>query len=273
MSDVLTAFQAEVRRGDAALDLGRAALLIAAGEYHNLPLDMYLELLDRLAQTVAARLPEDAEPRDVAHGIARHLFHEMEFRGNQDEYYDPRNSYLSDVLIRRRGIPISLSVTFLEVGRRLGLEASGVNFPQHFLVKYHDGGGHEWFIDPFNRGEEFAGEDLRGALSRRGTVPQDSIDYYLSAATRRQVLTRMLTNLKMIYHRAEDWERALRVQEYLLAISPWSFADIRDRGLLRARLGDRGGALADLDTYLQYATTETDIEEMRRVRADIAGDS
>lgn len=264
MREALAVFEAEVRRADEQVNLGRAALLIAQSEYPELPLGTYLELLDELAAGAAARLPAEPEPREVAQAVSRHLFHEMEFRGNSDDYYDPRNSYLNDVLLRRRGIPISLSVLYLEVARRLGLRAAGVSFPQHFLVKFDDQ-GQEWFVDPFHQGEEFAGPDLRQAILGRGNIPEESLDYYLSAATRRQMLTRMLVNLKAVYSSRQDWVRALRVQEYLLAISPWSFEEIRDRGVLRARTGNAQGALADLETYLQYAGDAADAESVRRM--------
>jgi regulator of sirC expression with transglutaminase-like and TPR domain len=260
MSDTLQAFAVEVRRSDAALDLGHAALLIAAGEYPRLSLETAAALLDEIASSIAAQITPGMSQRERAHIIRRRLFYDLDFRGNQEEYYDPRNSYLNDVLIRRKGIPISLAAVYLEIGRRVGLEAAGVSYPVHFLVKYHDD-GQEWIVDPFHKGEELPGDHIRSGLGARGWPPEQ-IDYMLSGVTRRQILTRMLLNLKQIYARSEDHSRALRIQDYLLAINPWSFEDIRDRGILRARIDDTEGAIADLETYLNHAGPADDIAQI-----------
>jgi regulator of sirC expression with transglutaminase-like and TPR domain len=260
----LEAFAAEVRRADTDLDLGRAALLIAAGEYPDLSIDTCVALLDEIAAGVATMLPSDPSPRDVAHAVRRRLFHDLEFHGNDQDYSDPRNSYLNDVLLRRTGIPISLSTVFLEVARRVGLDAAGVSYPRHFLVKYRDG-DREWILDPFHRGEELSGEELRAHLLTRRSTPEHVVDYYLSAVTRRQLLARMLNNLKIIYSQREDYPRALRIQEYVLAVNPWSFEEIRDRGILRERSGDRAGALADLETYLTHAGPAEDVPTIRQL--------
>lgn len=257
MSALLETFAGEVRRADTELNLGRAALLIAAGEYPDLSVQMCLDLLDEIAAGVAQALPPDPSPRAIAHAVRRRLFHDLDFHGNQTAYDDPRNSYLNEVLFRRTGIPISLATVFLEVARRVGLDAAGVSYPQHFLVKYHDD-GREWIVDVFHRGEEFSGDELRAHLMRRRSTPEHMVEYYLSAVTRRQLLTRMLNNLKILYTEGADHHRALRIQEYLLAINPWSFDEIRDRGLLRERAGDIAGAIIDLETYLTHAGTVDD---------------
>ena len=269
MTETLDVFAAEVRRPDAELDLGRAALLIAAGEYSELSIETAHALLEEIAAGIAAHVTPGMSPRERAFAIRRRLFVDLDFRGNEEEYYDPRNSYLNDVLIRRTGIPISLAAVFLEVARRVGLEAQGVSYPVHFLVKYHDE-GQEWIVDPFYRGGEVPGEHIRAGLEAKGWPPQQ-IDYMLSGVTRRQMLTRMLLNLKQIYVRADDHARALRTQEYLLAINPWSFEDIRDRGVLRARTGDTPGALADLETYLEHAGPAEDIAAVREMIERLRG--
>ncbi len=249
MEGALAAFTAEVRRPADEVRLDRAALLIAAGEYPGLDIEAFVALLDEIAGSVR---PAGSGARALAGAVRRRLFDDLGFRGNERDYYDPRNSYLNDVLLRRTGIPISLAAVFLEVARRVGLEAAGVGFPGHFLVKYQ-GGEEEWIVDPFHRGIELSGRDFRTHLMQRGAEREEAADYYLAAVTPRQMLIRMLANLKAIYIQREDIARALRIQEYLLAITPWSFPDIRDRGLLRARAGDTAGALADLETYLAYA--------------------
>jgi regulator of sirC expression with transglutaminase-like and TPR domain len=271
MSDALKAFAAEARRADADLDLARAALLIAAGEYPDLALDTCIALIDEIGARVRAALGHYADAREIAHAVRRTLFHDLEFRGNDEEYYDPRNSYLNDVLVRRRGIPISLAVIYLEVARRAGLEAHGVSYPRHFLVKYHDPGGREWLVDPFHGGEEFLVEHFRGQMVRGRGTPEQVVDYYLSAATRRQILGRMLLNLKLIYGQAGDDGRALRTQEYILALTPWAFEEMRDRGRLRARTGDVAGAVADLETYLAHAGAAEDVPAVRDLLARLRG--
>ena len=269
VSDTLQAFTAEVRRSDAELDLGYAALLIAAGEYPHLSVKIAHALLEEIAAGVAAGIAPGMSQRERARAVRRRLFYDLDFHGNESEYYDPRNSYLNDVLIRRKGIPISLSAVFLEVARRVGLEAAGVSYPVHFLVKYHDE-GQEWLVDPFRRGEEVPGEHIRAGLGARGWPPEQ-IDYILSGVTRRQMLTRMLLNLKHIYTNAEDHARALRIQEYLLAINPWSFDDIRDRGILRERAGDVAGAIEDLETYLDHAGPAQDAPAIRELLHRLRG--
>jgi regulator of sirC expression with transglutaminase-like and TPR domain len=269
MTDALQSFATEVRRSDADLDLGHAALLIAAGEYSELSIEAAHALLDEIAARVAMLVTPAMSPRERAQAISRRLFWELDFRGNEEDYYDPRNSYLNDVLIRRRGIPISLSAVFLEVARRVGLEAHGVSYPTHFLVKYeHE--GEEWILDPFNRGGEVPGVQIRAAMGARGWPP-DRIDYILSGVTRRQMLARMLLNLKQIYLHGEDHARALRIQEYLLALNPWSFEDIRDRGILRANTGDADGALTDLQTYLEHAGPAEDLAAVREMVERLRG--
>ena len=264
MNPVLEAFTAEVRRPDAELHLDRASLLIAKGEYSDLDIASWIARLDELAGGVSARIPPSARPRERAQAVRRHLFDDLGFHGNEAEYYDPRNSYLNDVLERRTGIPISLAAVFLEVARRVGLEATGVGYPRHFLVKYRDG-DQEWIVDPFHGGGEVPAREIRDHLVREGATAEHVADYYLAAVTRRQMLTRMLTNLKLIYTNREDWERALRVQEYLVALAPWSFADIRDRGALRGQAGDIPGALSDLETYLEHAHDAEDAPSVRRM--------
>jgi regulator of sirC expression with transglutaminase-like and TPR domain len=196
------------------------------------------------------------------------LFDEAGFRGNQDHYYDPRNSVLNEVLDRRLGIPISLSVLFLAVGRRVGLAVDGVGFPGHFMVKL-TAAGRELFIDPYRHGEILTAEECeerwnshaRGAFDRR----------WLEAAAPRQILGRMLHNLKRIYVEAGDDVRTLWVIDRLLLLAPGDLSERRDRGLVSARLGGTGAAVADLEAYLagnpgaQDATEVRDLlEQLRR---------
>ncbi len=262
-AEALAAFEAEVRRTDVGPRLDRAALLIAAGEYPALDIERSLAVLDALATGIAALLPPSPTAAQIAEGIRRGLFTALGFRGNTEHYYDPRNSYLNDVLERRVGLPITLSVVYLEVARRLGLDAAGVAYPRHFLVKYHDGAG-DWLVDPWHGGETVSMDRFRVRVREDGQVAENVADYHLAAVTTRQLLTRLLTNLKLVYLQQRDDPRALRILGYLLALSPWSFEDLRDRGALRARMGDLAGALADLEAYLAHAP-EADAAQVRRL--------
>lgn len=251
----LSAFEVEVRRTDVGPRLDRAALLIAAGEYPELEIERSLAVLDALAAGIRALLPSDPTPAQIAEGLRRGLFTALGFRGNTDHYYDPRNSYLNDVLERRLGLPITLSIVYLEVARRLDLDAAGVSYPRHFLVKYHDG-EQDWLVDPWHGGETVSMARFRERVRAQGGIAENVADYHLAAVTHRQILTRLLTNLKLVYLQQRNDACALRIQDYLLTLSPWSFEDLRDRGALRARAGDIRGALADLEAYLDHAPAE-----------------
>ncbi len=268
MEQHLERFRTEVRGSGDEPRLDYAALLIAAGEYPDLHTARYIADLDAMAEEVQQNTPAGATPRMLAGAIRRHLFEKLGFRGNQDDYYDPRNSYLNDVIERRTGIPISLAAVFLEVARRVGLDAAGVSYPRHFLVKYRDGAA-EWLVDAFLGGEEFSADEFRDRLVRGGGADEQTASYFLAGVTRRQILARMLLNLKMIYLEREDFPRALRVQEYTLALNPWSFTDIRDRGVLRGQTGDITGALTDLETYLAHAGPSDDTATVRRMVAGL----
>lgn len=258
-------FTAEVRRADGPR-LDHAALLIARGEYPDLDVAAALRQIDELAAPIAARLPLGAPPVERAAAVRGHLFEELGFHGAHDDYYDPRNSYLNDVLDRRTGLPIALSLLFIEVARRVGLEAKGVGYPRHFLVKYEDG-GEERLVDPFHGGEEFTASEVRQGVRQRAGAGDEALDYYLAAVTPRQLLTRVLTNLKLVYTSHSDDARALRTQEFLLALSPWSLPDVRDRGLFRARTGDTAGSLADLEAYLAHEGDAADAGQVRELVA------
>lgn len=270
MQRLLDEFAAEVRRSDEDLRLDRAALLIAAAEYPTLDIDTYLFRLEALAYVVRERAAGGGEPRRTVRTLNDHLFAEAGFHGNAEDYYDPRNSYLSDVLDRRTGIPISLSALWLVTAWRLGLEAAGVGFPRHFLVRYRNSDG-EWLVDPYGGGHELPASEFRQRAAQQSGAQEQMLDYLLAAVTRRQILSRMLANLKSIYLGREDTARALRIQEFVVALTPWSFADIRDRGVLRGRAGDVDGAIHDLETYLEHAHSEGDVpvvhELLDRLRA------
>ena len=254
---------------DSRIDLAAAALLIAAEEYPQLPLAPYLRRLDLLADRVGDRLSGETAPTLVLQELCRVLFQEEGFRGNADAYYDPRNSFLNDVLDRRLGIPITLGIVMLEVGWRVGLPLSGINFPGHFLVRY-DGDVARLLIDPFDRGRvrwEDQGQEL---LDRVYGGMVRMRDEFLRPASRADILARVLTNLKGIYLNARDDARALSAVDRILLFRPGAAVELRDRGLLLARTGRTDEAVAELQRYLGNAPAAPDAQRVRSLIQDLS---
>ncbi|MGH7575387.1 MAG: SirB1 family protein [Longimicrobiales bacterium] len=250
------------------LDLARAALLIAAEEYPQLVPELYLRRLDILAERVKDRLADETAELVVLDELSRVLFQEEGFRGNVEAFFEPRNSFLNDVLDRRLGIPLTLSIVFLEVGWRLGLPLEGVNFPGHFLVRYQ-GVGMRLLVDPYQRGEirfeDQAPELLDRVYGGNVALKPD----YLRAASRRDILVRLLSNLKGIYMNTRDEARALAAVERILLIRPTAIEEIRDRGMLLARAGRVDEALLDLERYLGEAPGAPDAEGVKTLIAEL----
>ncbi|MBI5070368.1 MAG: transglutaminase family protein [Deltaproteobacteria bacterium] len=244
--------------------LVEAALAIAEEEYPDLTEPAYLARLDELAAAARRKLPEKRTAADALRAVREVLFEEAGFRGNEADYYDPRNSYLNEVLDRRLGIPISLSVVFLAVARRVGLDVAGVPFPGHFLVK-HRAAGRELFIDPYRGGELLTAADCaeRYEALTHGKGVFDP--RFLEAASTAQILGRMLHNLKKIYAERGDDLRTLWTIDRLLLLFPGNLAERRDRGLVSARLGGRDAALCDLQAYLDASPDAADAVEVREL--------
>jgi regulator of sirC expression with transglutaminase-like and TPR domain len=212
-------FAAVVQRDDADIRLDEAALLIGAWEHEAFDVAPHLRALDALARRAAPAV-ENAETPDAAgRALAATLFKELAFRGNTEAYYDPRNSFLADVLERRVGIPISLSVLYIEVARRLGLPVGGVGFPGHFLVRV-DGGAAPLILDPFGGGAALNRADLEALLARSSGDDARLTDAALVPVSKRAILVRMLNNLVGIYGRGGDTDRSLEVLERIAAIDP-----------------------------------------------------
>lgn len=267
MEDARDLFAAAVNREGGVVDLANAALLIARLEYPALDVDTYIRRLDEMGDTLRERMTDDADPQTRLAALCVYLFEEEGFRGNSDEYYDPRNSFLNDVLDRRVGIPISLSTVFIEVGARLGLAVSGVGLPGHFIVRVHDDKG-DVLVDPFHGGTLLSEEDCQKRLDRVSGGKMRLRPHHLASCSPKQILGRMLSNLKAIYVKGGDHLRALGVMDLLLAVS----ADpdqVRDRGLLYAALDCYSLAAADLTTYLDRCPTAKDADTMRGTLADM----
>ena len=257
-------FARAVEGSDDGIDLARTALLVAAEEYPQLPIDAYVHRLDILAERARDRLAGETAPTVLLQAVLRVLFEEEGLRGNADGYYDPRNSFLNDVLDRRVGIPLTLSIVTLEVGWRLGLPLSGVNFPGHFLVAF-DGEGTRFFVDPFDGGRIRFEDEAQALLDRVYGGGVRHRPAFLHSAGRRAILARLLTNLKAIYLNARDDRRALQVVEKLLLVAPESADELRDRGILRARSGRTGEAIEDLERYLDLVPGAPDGGRVRGI--------
>ena len=255
--DLYVAFREAIDCPEDQIDLGRAALAIAAQEYPDLKIDDYLSQLDELGQAVELRIGDEKNPYRVIAALNTVLFKELDFQGNRSEYYDPKNSFLNDVMTRKKGIPISLSVIYMEVARRVGLSLAGVGFPGHFLVKYDDGDV-EILIDVFNGGEIRAQEDLERMLQQlyRGQVSYQS--GFVAALGKRDILRRMLNNLKWIYLERGEPLKTLSVLDQLVILDPSSANEIRDRGLLYITLECYAQALEELEGYLKLAPAADD---------------
>lgn len=261
--DPLVALGAIVEQGDSEIELGRAALTLATLEYPGLDVDRYLSLLDDLARQVAAGIAGLDEPAAVVGALALTLHGQHGLSGNVDDYYDPRNSFLNDVLERKVGIPISLSAIYLEVGQRIGLPLEGVGMPGHFLVRYRHPIGPVLF-DPFAGGSIVTEADCAARVSQIYGQPVTLTASMLSAVGPRSILYRMLTNLKQIYVSREDWPRAVRTVDALLVVDPGATREYRDRGMLRFRAGDLRRARADFDHYLTMAAEVEDAPAVRQ---------
>lgn len=244
------------------IDLATGALLVAASEYPQLAVEPYLRRLDLLAERVRDRTWSETSTLVRLQELSHVLFVEEGFRGNSEAYYDPRNSFLNDVLDRKIGIPITLSVVFLEVGWRVGLPLAGISFPGHFLVRYA-GEAINLLIDPFAEGQvRFEDEAQQLLDSVYGGMVRLRPEFLQPASTR-DILYRILTNLKGIYLNARDNPRALATVEQLLLIRPTAAGEFRDRGMLLARAGRPEEAIADLERYLDFAPAAPDATRVR----------
>jgi regulator of sirC expression with transglutaminase-like and TPR domain len=249
-NDLYVAFREAIDCPEDQIDLGRAALAIATQEYPDLKIDDCLSQLDSLGQAVELRIGDEKNPYRIIAALNTVLFKEVGFQRNRSEYYDPKNSFLNDVMARKKGIPISLSVIYMEVARRVGLSLAGVGFPGHFLVKYGDGDV-EILIDVYNGGEIRARQDLDLMLQQlyRGQVSYQS--GFVAALGKRDILRRMLNNLKWIYLERGEPLKTLSVLDQLVILDPGSASEVRDRGLLYITLECYAQALEDLESYLR----------------------
>lgn len=272
-SPALARFRRLVDCPDQDINLAEAALAIAEEEYPELAAAPYLQRLDAMAGEVSRRAPGQAPVTDRILALNRFLFQEQGFRGNKDDYYDPRNSFLNDVMERRVGIPITLSVIYLEMGWRVGLPLEGLSFPGHFLVKCEVPDG-AIVLDPYASGNSVGVEELKRRLALvygRAVTGDEVLNLLLASATRKDVLARMLRNLKAIYLNQSAFPAALSMVERILMLYPHEPAEVRDRGIIYHGLECFRAAQADLERYLELLPRARDARKIRERLAEISG--
>ena len=266
MPEVLQAFTALVHGGieDERIDLLQAALTFARIEYPQLDPAPYVRQIETLAHRVTGKIDDAGDAAECIAALNHVLFEEEMFRGNTADYYNPRNSFINDVLDRRLGIPITLALLYMEVARRAGFQLFGVGMPGHFLLKHYDIDGRSFFIDAFERGSVLSEDDCKRKIESIHDGQITLRPEFLLIVTRRQMLTRMLNNLRAIYLSRRDFRRALQVVDLILVIYPRSPEDVKQRAALRYNLNDYRGALNDFEEYVKMAPDASDAEEIRQ---------
>jgi regulator of sirC expression with transglutaminase-like and TPR domain len=257
-------FEQEINQPDVKIDLGKAALYIALEEEPDFEPEEYLNALDLMAYKVEKYLPETKYPLRVIQSINRYLYEDLEFKGNSWDYYDPRNSFLNEVIDRRTGIPITLSLVYLEIAKRINFSMVGIGMPGHFLIRpeFEDVG---IYVDPFHQGEVLFPEDCQARLTQVYNQSVQMQPAFFAPVTPRHFLARLLTNLKAIYLNQRQASRALTVVERILLLFPDAAIERRDRGLLCYQLGHPEGARQDLEIYLTHFPNAEDAVVIRQL--------
>ena len=251
-------------QSDEQFPLLEAAISLAQDEYPDLDVQQVLGDVDQLLARIKRRLPADASALQKLRLLNQFFFHDLNFGGNVNDYYDPDNSYVNVVLKTRRGIPITLAVVWLELAGGLGLNTRGVAFPGHFMVKVNLPKG-QVVIDPFT-GQSLSREELSERLEpfRQRSSEFDEFDtpigLYLQSTPSREIISRMLRNLKEIHKTQEDWQRLIAVEDRLIVLQPDVWAEYRDRGLAWAVQGNADRAVPDLEKYLAFAEDALDLD-------------
>jgi regulator of sirC expression with transglutaminase-like and TPR domain len=259
---VIDAFRSTVCRDEGQINLALAALTIARSEYPTLQVQDYLNRLDEMAIRASTCLPrESTRPVKIIEALNRFLFNENGFMGNADNYYDPRNSYLNDVMDRKTGIPITLSLLYMEIACRVGLDIVGVGLPGHFLVKLDDPFT-EIFIDPYRAGTLMTGDDCRTLWAETSGGSAEFHRAFLQPVSKKQILFRMLNNLKHIFSRTGAVEKSLAVIELMLVIFPDNANEIRDLSLMHLQLKQYRKAS---EGFRRYLALEPDAPDRNQV--------
>jgi len=264
-------FEDLARQKDAEIDVALGSALIARDVYPDLDVQAVLSELDQLAAPLFAARLEQHPAEEQARALNEHIYGTMGFHGNESEYYDPKNSLLSDVLQRKMGIPLTLAIVYCEVARRVGVPARGVGFPGHFIVRIDRvgrGGAAPLVLDPFFGGRALHEAELKGRLGRMlGPNGADDVQAHLAPASARAILVRMLTNLKAIYLTRGEKARAHLAVDRIASLLPNAAGPLFERGRLAAQLGARESARSDLTRAL---TLHPDDDDERAIRAELA---
>lgn len=263
-------FYQEISQPDDRIDLAVVALCIAQEEYPHLDIEAYLQALDAMAEEVRSRLLGESYPLKIVGAINRYLYDDLGFAGNTQNYYDPRNSFLNDVLERRTGIPISLALVYQEIAKRIEFPTIGIGMPGHFLLRpdFPDSG---IYIDAFNRGEVLFPEDCHQRLNQIYGQPVEWRSEFLPPVSARQFLARMLGNLKGIYLNQQDLPRALAAIDRMLLLFPDSPANLRDRGIVYSYVDRKSEARRDLSRYLELQPDAPDVSTIARFLEELEG--
>ncbi len=236
---------------DERIDLAHGALVISKAAYPDLNASLYLERLERMAASVKLDLTVDSDPADIAARLNHTLFEQERFRGNHEDYYDPDNSFLNRVLDRKKGIPITLSLIYIEVGRRLGLDIRGVGLPGHFITALYHASG-RIFIDPFNRGEiRTVDECIQIVRTHVGNAVAPDI-HWLQPIGRKEILVRMLRNLKLIYAQQNNDVMLFKTTHWILTLQPEASAERSERAMLYEAMGNPSRAVKDWERFIAH---------------------
>jgi regulator of sirC expression with transglutaminase-like and TPR domain len=255
--------------GDEQLDLLRAALMIAQAEYPRLEMQPYVDRVAALAARVKRRMPAVNSPEDAVAALNAVLFGEAGLRGNRDDYFDPRNSFLNQVLDRGLGIPITLALVYKEVAARVGFPLAGVGMPGHFLLKHFDRRGGELLIDVFESGRILSTTACQQKLDEIYSGELTLQREHLLAVSHRQWLTRMLNNLRQVYLSGRSFRKALFILDFLVALHPRSAEEIKQRAILHYNLNQVSAGLRDFEEYLRLAPNASDVDDIRHLTHSI----
>lgn len=255
-------------QGNEDIPLDVAALELASIEFPDLDVAPWISLLDSYASELAERVSADDDGPAYIRACNEYLFEELGFRGNDGDYYSPLNSCLNQVLLDRTGLPITLSLVYIEIGRRLGRPVAGIGMPGHFLVEYNDGSYHA-YLDPFHAGRELSADECLALASRVTGVDLTESREALEPVSKRQMALRMLNNLRAAYLRRGVWPKALQVQHLLVEASPGDATEYRQRGYLHLQLKNYRNAAQDFDRYLRLSPDAKDRAEVEKRLASL----
>ncbi len=245
------------------ISLAEAALYIAGEEYPDLDVSRYLMMLDLLAKEAGWYIDEHDGPETVLHKLSEFLFVKQGFQGNQDDYYDPQNSYLNTVIDRKLGIPITLSIVYIEVSRRLGFVLEGIGLPGHFLLRH---GPPEWelYVDPYDEGRLLNKADCEQIVEKLFHGRAQFREEHLSPCTKRQILIRMLSNLKGVYSNQGDYRKAMSAADRIQVIEPSMGSNLKDKATLHYQLKQYRLAIKELERYLKIVPEPEDAENIKQ---------